>query len=145
MGIENRVEGSGMTTTIGKSDVWALIDRLIEARGKDFTYEQIEDHLPYASSCVYTYDGAPSCAVGWVVYEMAPLPETITFMERLDADHAGDSSFGELVVHFEDYLSAEFTEAAREMLIEFQYQQDNGINYGQIAEYIEMRWPREGA
>lgn len=129
--------------TIDKTDVWKLIDRLIEERGEDYVYEPPEYFAGLGDCvCVYVSDNEPSCAVGWMVYDMAPVPETITFMRNVDEFEWGDTAFADMRHKFEDYLEAKFTTEAADMLASFQYRQDRRVRYGEIRTEMEAQYGR---
>ena len=117
-----------MTEIIDRDRAVELLEKVVEAKGRDYEYAPPTDGQGNDIGCVYfAPDGASCCLVGHVLAELDVKPE------HLDAD-GEDLKPNEAGIDILMVDGVELTDAARYVLLEAQRQQDYGYTWGRALD-----------
>lgn len=127
---------------INRARALELLEAVVAETGEDFTYGLPGDD----KSCLYAYDGAPSCMVGRALYKAG-----VTVDQLSDLDSHDDTGIYELHAggyeEDESYLGQDanvvLTEGALDVFALAQLQQDFGHKYGEVIESARKASPEK--
>lgn len=110
-----------MPVTIEFDEAIALLKRAVEEKGADYQYlaPPASPEKGTNGTCVYFYDGKPSCIVGHVLA-----------YKGMTAEEIGDNNAGSGVYSLSQLGIIEVDEVTREFLVQVQQEQDLGVTWG---------------
>lgn len=113
-----------MIQTITKQIALDLLAELVAEKGEDYVYPRREKSTPS-----YSFEGAPDCGVGHVLYMHDP-----SILEILVESGYNSLSIDRVARSFYDTETMSFTVGAVSVLLEFQTEQDMLVPYGKALE-----------
>jgi hypothetical protein len=113
-------------TTLGVADSLRLMEKVVNAKGEDYVYADGDAD----TKCTYSYEGQPSCLVGFVLFLAGA---TVAELAALDRD--GSTSL--VMLHYDGVLPVRLTDDAAAVLQRAQEAQDSGRTWG-----TSLAWAR---